>query len=239
MAGFDTASTVQSQVPTAVDAWGKPEFWVRYFPPCYFTPFSSDPVAEATGIWNGNSGSPDLGPICTPTQSRLDGTSAEGLADAQSMISALISTYTTVTPLQLPATGTLFTWLDQEASTSLSLDYWNGWAGYVNGYAYSGSHPFHASLYCNPDAAPPNCSIVDSSSADKCYAVWSSEPLECSNSLSDTPAWAAESCSGITTYLWQFWDEGICYSTSADVDLDVGHPNTGYGTYCFYLSAKP
>lgn len=239
MAGFDTASTVQNQVPAAINVWGKPAFWVRYFPPCYFTPLSADPVTECRAIWDGNSSSPDLGVVTTPNQSRLNGTSAEGQADAQSLISALISTYTSVGPLQLPANGTLFCWLDQEASTSLSLGYWNGWAGYVNGYAYGGGHPFHAALYCNPFAAPPNCSIIDSSSADKCYAVWSSEPLRCSNSLANPPAWAAESCANVTTYLWQYWDEGICYNTNANVDLDVGHPNTGYGTYCFYLSARP
>ncbi|HEV2343420.1 MAG TPA: hypothetical protein VGS97_04950 [Actinocrinis sp.] len=239
MAGFDTASTVQSQVPAAINVWGAPAFWVRYFPPCGFTPLSSDPVTECTAIWNGNSGSPHLGTICAPAQSRLSGSGAEGQADAQSFISALISTYTSVGPLQLPTNGTLFCWVDQEASTSLSLSYWNGYANYVNGYAYAGGHPFHAALYCNPFAAPPNCSVIDNASAAKCYAVWSSEPLECGNTLSNTPAWAAESCSGKTTYLWQYWDEGICYNTNANVDLDVGHPNTSYGDYCFYLSAKP
>ncbi len=239
MAGFDTASTVQNQVPVAINEWGAPAFWVRYFNPCYFTSLSSDAVSECTAVWNGNSSSPHLGAVTTPTQSRLNGTSAEGQADAQTFVSALISTYTSVGPLQLPSNGTLFCWLDQEASTSLSLGYWNGWAGYMNGYAYAGGHPFHAALYCNPFAAPPNCTVIGAGGAAKCYAVWSSEPLKCGNSLANPPAWAAESCGGFETYLWQYWDEDICASTSANVDLDLGHPNTSYSNYCFYLSSKP
>jgi hypothetical protein len=239
MAGFDTASTVQNQVSVAINEWGKPAFWVRYFNPCYFTSLSSDPVSECDAIWTGNSSSPHLGAVSTPTQSRLNGTSAEGQADAQTFISALISTYNAVGPLLLPSNGTLFCWLDQEASTSLSLGYWNGWGSYINGYAYAGGHPFHAALYCNPFSAPPNCTTIGASGAARCYAVWSSEPLKCSNSLGNPPAWAAESCGGFETYLWQYWDEDICASTSANVDLDVGHPNTSYSDYCFYLTSKP
>lgn len=239
MAGFDTASTVQNQVPVAINEWGKPAFWVRYFNPCYFTSLSSDPVSECDAIWNGNSSSPHLGAVSTPTQSRLNGTSAEGQADAQTFISSLISTYNAVGPLLLPSNGELFCWLDQEASTSLSLGYWNGWGNYINGYAFAGKYPFYAALYCNPFSAPPNCSTIGASGAAKCYAVWSSEPLKCSNSLANPPAWAAESCSGFETYLWQYWDEDICASTSANVDLDVGHPNTSYSDYCFYLTSKP
>ena len=239
MAGFDTASTVQNQVPAAINVWGKPAFWVRYFNPCSFTSISSDGVSECRAIWDGNSSSPHLGAVSTPSQSRLNGTSAEGQADAQTFISSLITTYTSVGPLQLPTNMTLFCWLDQEASTSLSLGYWNGWASYINGYSYAGGHPFHAALYCNPFAAPPNCSTIDNSSAAACYAVWSSEPLECSNSLSNPPGWAAEACASPMTYLWQYWDEDICASTSANVNLDLGHPNTSYSDYCFYLSSRP
>lgn len=53
------------------------------------------------------------------------------------------------------------------------------------------------------------------------------------------PAWAAEVCASPTTYVWQYWDEDICASTSANVDLDLGYRSTSYSDYCFYLSSRP
>ncbi len=239
MPGFDTASTIQSQVPVAINTWGQPAFWIRYFSPCYYTPLSSDGVSECRAIWQANSSAPYLGVVSTPSQSRLNGSNAEGVADAQTYISSLISAYNSVGPLLLPGNLELWCWLDQEASTSLSLSYWNGWAIYINGYSFAGGLPFYATLYCNPFAPPPNCSIVDSSSAAACWAIWSSEPLRCSNSLGNVPGWAPETCSSVPTQLWQYWDEDICASTPANVDLNTDSPSIDYPNYCFYLAASP
>jgi hypothetical protein len=242
MGGFDTADTINVQVPAAINKWGKPEFWVRYFSPCSFTPFSTHPNTEGQALWDANSSKPYLGAVTTPSQGRLSGSNAEGLADAQTFVSSMISAYHNVAPLDLPSGNELWCWLDQEAATTLSLSYWNGWAGYVNSYSVSGfGDAFYAALYCNPDAVAPNCSIIENGSADTCFAIWSSEPLKCGSSLANEPAWAPEFCNGRETRLWQFWDEGstLCGNTSANVDLNYAHPSTYYPDFCFVLTGRP
>jgi hypothetical protein len=239
MAGFDTASTVTSGLRSAAgSAFGKPAFWIRYFSPCCFTAVnssSSNANAECEQIWS--SGGHYLGCVSTPTQSRLSGSSAEGRADAVTFVNAMISVYYDVVPLLLPSNGILYCWLDQEPATSLSLAYWNGWADYINGYEFSGSYPFFPGLYCNPDSAPPNCSIVDSASASECWGVWSSEHQVCKNSVSSPPAWDAESCAVVATKLWQYADQGVCFST--DVDLDLGASGFNTASYCFNVNSNP
>ncbi len=247
MAGYDTASLVTSAWPNAqANGYGTPLFWLRYFSPCYFTPVnasSSNANAECREIWISNSSNPMLGPITTPTQSRLSGSSAEGHADAQTFASAMVTAYLDVVPMLLPANGNLYCWLDQEASTSLSLAYWNGWAAYLDGYDFdgSGTYPLYPCLYCNPGAPPPNCSTIGSSSAYYCFAVWSSEPLRCGNYVKDPPSWAAENCapySSTPTRVWQFNDgSGICNGSL--VDQDTGAPGFYTPSYCFYLDSEP
>lgn len=245
MGGFDTASFVYDAWPQ-VSGFGKPLFWLRYFTPCYTTPLNvsaSSANAECDAIWSSNSSSPMLGPITVPTQSRLSGSTAEGNADAQSFCAALSVTYTDVIPLQLPSNGQLYCWLDQEPNTSLSVSYWNGWAGYIDGFNFAGygTYPLYPCLYCNPNAAPPNCSTIGNSSAYYCFAVWASEPQECGTDISSPPSWRAETCSAYTstpTQLWQFCDgTGIC--NSSPVDQDKGAPGFYTPSYCFYLSSKP
>jgi hypothetical protein len=239
MAGFDTASTVTSGLRSAAgSAFGKPAFWIRYFSPCCFTAVnssSSNANAECEQIWS--SGGHYLGCVSTPTQSRLSGSSAEGRADAVTFVNAMISVYDDVGPLLLPSNGILYCWLDQEAATSLSLAYWNGWAGYLNGYEFNGAYPFFPGLYCNPNSAPPNCSIVDSASASYCWGVWSSEYQVCKNSVSSPPAWDSESCAVVATKLWQYADQGVCFSN--DVDLDLGASGFNTASYCFNVSSNP
>jgi hypothetical protein len=241
MAGFDTADPISSQVPVAITTWGKPNFWIRYFAPCSYTPLSTNARAECDALWDGNSTAPYLGSMSTPTQSRLSGSSAEGLADAQTYISSMLSAYDTVAPLFLPTNRELWCWLDQEPGTTLSLDYWNGWAGYLNGYELDGfGYPFYAGLHCDPAAPALNCSIVDGPSAAACFAVWASGPLRCSNSLaSPPPAWTPGTCGSVVTQLWQYWVEDTCRSTAANVDISFARPGTYYPSYCFWLASRP
>ena len=247
MAGYDTASLVTSAWPNAeAYGFGTPLFWLRYFSPCYYTPVntsSSNANAECREIWISNSSSPMLGPITTPTQSRLSGSSAEGQADAQTLASALVTVYQDVAPLLLPSNGELYCWLDQEEATSLSVAYWDGWAGYLDPYDFDGmgTYPLYPCLYCNPDAPPPNCSTIGAATY-YCTAVWSSEPLRCSNYVKSPPStWAAENCSAYTTTptdVWQFNDgSGICNDSL--VDQDSGAPGFYTPSYCFYLEAEP
>jgi hypothetical protein len=241
MGGFDTANTVQNVRVSAVNEFGAPNFWMRYFTPSPAADqLNNDPVPECQAAWD--SGGHYIGPISAPTQSRLSGSSAQGQADAQAYASALLSAYHAVGPLLLPANSTLYCWLDQEYSTSLSLNYWNGWAGYLDGYNFAGlgTYPLYPTLYCDPASPYPNCSTIGNASADYCYAVWSNEPEPC-GTLKNPPSWRADTCAGYAstpTRLWQFGEQGVC-GYSANVDLDLGASGFTTANYCFNVSSRP
>ena len=242
MAGFDTASFVQDVQSQAVRTYGRPLFWIRYFPPSANTTLDRDAVTECQAIWD--SGARALGPISAPTQSRLAGSAAEGQADAHTFASALLSTYFAVGPLFLPANNMLLCWLDMESGTSLSVDYWNGWSGTIDGFQFpagSGNLPLYPALYCNPHADPSPCTTLANSTANYSFAVWSSEPEPCTKSITNPPTWNAESCPQSPTNLWQYAEAGIagCLPAQPSVDLDVGAPGVYYPDYCFQLTGRP
>jgi|SRR5215469_3186922 len=241
MAGYDTANEIQNVYSSAHSEFGvSPNFWLRYFTPSPAADVvNSDPVSESRGAWD--SGGPRIGCINEPSQSRLaSGSTAEGQSDGQSFCAAVYSAYTSVGPLQLPTNGTLYCWLGQEASTSLTLNYWNGWARTVHDYVFAenGLSPLYPCLYCDPPAPPPNCTIIQDSSAVTCHAVWSSEPEPCTRSIANPPTWNADHCSVVPTKVWQYAEQGAC-GLSANVDLDMGAPNFNTANYCFYLSSRP
>jgi hypothetical protein len=249
VAGYDTASYLQDVYSAADSRYGTPAFWLRYFSPSpngTVNSSSTNAIAECRAAWD--STGHFLGPITSPSQSRLSGTSAMGQADAQTFCSALYTTRQYVgSRFALPSNGTLYCWLDQEGSTSLSLSYWNGWSGYVDGYVWppNGSLPLYPCLYCTPCSAYPNCSVIQSSSANFCFAVWTPEPQKCGYTVSNPPAWAAQSCAsscstgytGTPTRLWQFAEQGAC-GLSVNVDMDVGG-GINYANYCFDITSRP
>jgi len=246
MAGFDTASYVYDVRVAAVNAFGTPNFWLRYFSPCQTTAFNANwtnATSESRAIWD--SGGPKLGAITVPTQSRLSGTTAMGQADAQTLGNSLHNTWLNIGPLQLPTNGQLWCWLDQEPGTGLSLAYWNGWSGTIDGYNWGGSGqlPLYPCMYTDPCNAQPNCSIVGRSDANWCYSIWSYHPSRCSYNNRNPPPWAANTCSGCApsyprtpTNLWQYAYPSCGYSPNVDQDLGGG---ITYGNYCFYLSSRP
>ena len=243
MAGYDTAGTIQSVGPGALSEFKEnPNFWVRYLSPSpaadCVNSSASGAVNECIGLWNYSS-SPSLGVVSAPTQSHLSGSSAQGQADAQQYMASLTFVRDSVSQLKYPTNNELWCWLDQESSTSLSDGYWTGWASYVYNYAQQ----TYSALYCNPDAAPPNCSIIDkyNGTSSICNAVWSSEPehtSSCAGGLASPPSWQAEACADAPTRLWQYVEQGVC-GYSANVDLDLGAPGYNYANYCLYLTAKP
>jgi hypothetical protein len=236
MAGYDTANYIQDVYQSAHDEFGAdPGYWIRYFNPCPFGSFNDDPTTESQAAWN--SGGHFVGAVSSPSQSRLAGSTAEGQADSQTYCASLLSAFYAVEALYLPSSEMLYCWLDQEASTSLSLDYWNGWATYLGDYNFAdnGHYPLYPGLYCDPDAAPPNCSIIGNADAFPCAGVWASTPEPC-GSLTDPPAFAPEECSKVSTELWQFGEQGVC-GYSANVDLDLAG-NT-YADYCFNVNSYP
>ncbi|MGH3171731.1 MAG: hypothetical protein ACRDN0_38460 [Trebonia sp.] len=239
MAGYDTAGKIQNTYSSAHSEFGKdPAFWLRYFAPSPSADVvESDPASECAGAWD--SGGPCIGAIMAPDQSRLAGSSAEGLADAETFCAAIYGTYTSVGPLQTPGSGMLYCWLDQEYSTTLSLGYWNGWADYVAGYKFAntGTRPLYACLYCDPYSPHPNCSTIARSGAARCHAVWSSEPEPCGR-LASPPSWKADACGSVPTKVWQYGEQGAC-GYSANVDINVGASGFNTADYCFRLSSRP
>jgi hypothetical protein len=244
--GYDTAALINQVYSYAVSKYGKPTFWMRYFSPCPNTAFnesSANANTECDAAWD--SGGPVLGPICDPSGSReASNSSAEGQADAQTFAAALLNVYHWVGPLQKPSTGTIYCWLDVEESSSLSLNYWNAWAGFIAGYPWDDdSYPLYACLYCQPCAAHPTCSTVQNGAA--CTAVWTSEPQKCSNTLNSLPtftsAYNCNSCgvaNNVPTTLWQFADQTpICSQITVDVDLDAS--GGSMSSRAFVLSSRP
>ena len=240
MAGYDTAGEIQNTYVAAHNEFGaNPNFWVRYFSPSPAADlFNNDPSAECIGAWD--SGGPHVGCVSAPSQSRLSGTSAEGLADAQTFAAAIQSAYHAVSQLHLPSNNELYCWLDQEYSTTLSLSYWDAWANYIANYNFAnlGTYPLFPALYCTPDSPYPNCStIAKATGLDIPAAVWSAEWEPC-GTLKNPPAWDAQSCATVPTKLWQFGEQGAC-GYSANVDLDMGASGFNYANYCLVVVSRP
>jgi hypothetical protein len=240
--GYDTASYVYDVEPAAHQTYGTPNYWIRYFSPAPNGTVNSSSAhanAECRPVWD--SGAKHLVPITSPSQSRLSGSAAMGQADAQTVVSAIVNVYGWVVPLHTPANNILRVWLDQESSTSMSTNYWEAWANYINHYNWFNLnvYPLFACLYCNPcHGAGHNCT----SSKFGVWWIWASEPQTptCSFDLSPLPAWNALSCSScvtgaVATSLWQFRSTAACHNLSVNVDLDEGTQQA----YSFYLSARP
>jgi hypothetical protein len=243
MPGYDTAGEIQNTYVSAHDEFGAdPAFWVRYFNPSPAADlFENDPSSECSGAWD--SGGPYVGCVSAPSQGNLSSSSAQGLADAQSFAAAIQSAYYAVTPLDLPANNALYCWLDQEYSTTLSLDYWDGWSNYIANYNFAslGTYPLFPALYCTPDSPYPNCTTIgEATGLDIPSAVWSAEWEPC-GSLTDPPAWDAQTCSpysSVPTLLWQFGEQGAC-GYSANVDLDEQASGFDYPDYCLRVLSNP
>jgi hypothetical protein len=240
MAGYDTAGQIQDTYVSARDEFGEgPSFWIRYFSPSPAADiFSDNAVAECQGAWA--SGGHSVGPVSAPYQSNLSGSTAQGQADAQTYAASMLSAYHAVGPLVLPSSNRLYCWLDQEYSTSLSLDYLDGWAGYIANYNFAGlgTYPLYPCLYCDPGSPYPNCSTMAAARGlNVPAAVWSSEPEPC-GSLKNPPSSGAEHCATVPTKLWQYGEQDAC-GYSANVDLDVGTPGFFMPSFCFNVRSDP
>lgn len=244
--GYDNAAPIQDVYVAAHNEFGvNPNFWMRYFTPSPAADiFTNDALSECIAAWN--SGGPYVGCVSAPYQSRLSGSSAEGLADAQSMAASMLSAYHAVGPLNLPAWNTLDCLLDQEYSTPLSLSYWDGWANYIANYNFAGlgTYPLYPSCYCTPSSPEPNCSVfARATGLNKPAMIWTPEPEFC-RGLGSPPGWDAQKCSTYVstcttpTNLWQYAEQGAC-GWSANVDLNVSAPGINWQNYCFRLTARP
>jgi hypothetical protein len=231
--GYDTSSEItQTLQRNAVNTYGPPNYWLRYYQPSpCATKIQAHPIDECRAIWD--SGAKHLSPISEPRQTNLNNGSAQGQADAQSFVSAMIDVWATVGPLKFPVNQTLYCFLGQEPSTQLGADYWQAWASYLNSYSFNQHLPFFACLYCVPGQGN-SCNVINNSSAT-CWIVWTPQHQHCAGQIDNPPAWDAISCSGVPTHLWQFADGGCNLSVNVDKDTsDINFPN-----FCFYLDARP
>lgn len=243
MAGYDTAGPIHDTYVSARDEFGRdPAFWIRYFSPSPAADIFADAaVAESAGAWA--SGGPFVGCVSAPYQSRLSGSAAEGLADAQTYAASMLAAWNAVAQLKLPASNQLWCYLDQEYSTSLSQSYWDGWANYIANYnfAHLRTYPLYPALYCAPFSPYPNCTTIAAATGLNIPAsVWSSEPEPC-GTLKNRPNFDPDECSSVSrskvgSHLWQFGEQDAC-GFFANVDLDVGNVNTP--DYCFRVIADP
>jgi hypothetical protein len=233
--GYDTADELTNSLQAnASSTYGPPNYWIRYFQPSpHATKISAHPIEECDAIWD--SGAKNLSPVSEPEQANLTMGSAQGHADAQMFVNAMVNLWTNVGPLKFPTNNILYSFLGQEGNTNLNSDYWSGWANYVNSFILNGKAPFYACLYCTPGSGNC-CNVINNASASaKCYIVWTPVHQRCSGTLRNPPAWAAISCSGVPTHLWQFAIENCPLSVHVDMDLS----DIDFAVNCFYLSSRP
>jgi hypothetical protein len=265
MAGYDTAAYLYETVPpdtepiweAAPSQYGSPLFWIRYFSPSpNGTVDSSESNAREEFDAAYNSGAHYMGVVSSPHQARLASNSeAEGVADAQTLSSAIYTTYHYVGLSHFSMPSQLYCWLDQEPTTPLTLNYWYGWSAYVDSSEWppTSTYPLYPCLYCQPcaDNTYPNCTILANPSSPTCFAIWSQQPQECGNSVSNPPLWFAYSCAttscppgqatngftGTPTNLWQFNTTAAC--STVGVDMDLGSPGFYYPSYCIGIPSAP
>jgi hypothetical protein len=202
-------------------------------------------------------------PICAPGVARLTVSGSTGFGYGQADGEAFCDSIDHVLApggviggygVNLPTTADhkVYVYLDVEQSTRLTQSYWDGWAQAVFNHptAVTGSGlPFYPGAYCNPpnglglSASGANVNVCQvlgahgSGQANSCWALWSNQPESISpcstNCLLPGPAWAANSCAGIGTAMWQFAETPPCgpncypgnNPTYPPVDLDKGYPS--------------
>jgi hypothetical protein len=245
--GFDTSNLIQNVRVSAVNAFGQPDWWLRYCDPCNNTSINSsqaNAVAECRAAWD--SGGPMIGCISTPPGS-LTGTAA-GQADAQTFAGSIRYIVNHVSTLFFPDSDQVYVWLDVEPGVPLGANYWDAWANYLIGAEYGSLTPLYPAVYtkpCDHRFDDENRSVCQNADAGNCYGVWSYEPQRCSGTLQDPPDWAPQSCHGcnysnntVPTILWQFGIQDNC-GWSPNVDLDSDSPDIIYGHYMLVIGSRP
>jgi hypothetical protein len=247
--GFDTDNYIYNVASSAKSKFGTGVFYIRYL----------NPSQGATHLITSSSGNSEFhtgwtygvryfAPNTEPVpQSRLNGTGAQGTADATAFCAALHSLWLSVLPLDIPTSGHLNCYLSLESATNLSTAYWNGWATYVDGYSLGGSLPLYPGMYCNPGSSAKNCSSAGAGVF--CWSVWSSEHEPCSACGTFPEPWDAEVCynspgSVATSLVWQMAEEGVCkscqHTTSwPNVDADMTNPSYTETGHMMYLAYQP
>jgi hypothetical protein len=151
--------------------------------------------------------------------------------------------------LSIPASGSVYVYLDVEQGTALSAGYWAGWSTTLFNYPLGAGSPFWPCIYtwyaqqsngkCSPsiliqNALNSSCSSYPNHAA-LCYGLWSSEPELCSycNFPKASPDWSVfnpfsqNTCSSnkpVPLLLYQFAEKGAC-NTSCGNNSFAGSQN--------------
>jgi hypothetical protein len=137
--------------------------------------------------------------------------------------------------LNIPSSGSVYVYLDVEAGTELTTDYWAGWSHTVFNCPLGANSPYWPGIYAWYGQQSNGKYSLDSNvqnalnssytsypgQATQCYGLWSSEPELCSfcNFPKTSPSWSVfNSCSQnicgvhkpIPLLLYQFAEKGAC-----------------------------
>ena len=193
---LDDARTILPEVTT--QAGRKPDFWIRYLHGP--GPVTASEIAAlrqdgiAVGLISG-----------TATASRVQGTYADGYADAHADVAAAQA-------LGAPANVRLM--LDLEAGWSPSAHYLLGWCEAQVAGPFAGA----GCLYCDP-YSPGTQNAIAALLAVWRYpqnepVLWSAEPEPGAGGI---PAWGPATCYGLSVVLWQYAESAF----GGIVDLDL------------------
>jgi hypothetical protein len=142
--------------------------------------------------------------------------------------------------LAIPPSRQIYVYLDVEANTALSVDYWAGWATAVYHYPAGSTYPFWPCIYghytkdpsngrYSPDVAAALNSSYSNYPSDptRCFGLWSSEPEPCSYcNPNASPDWSVfnpfsqsygETAYPVPLLLYQFAEHGILAQNSGCV----------------------
>jgi hypothetical protein len=226
--GLDTYSRLTNISTSQIRAWGYPSFFVRYGD----SGNMNNPVAELRNAWYW--GARHLGLVWPSYSSQTTGDYSTGYNQGRTFSSNALWFWNQVGPLLLSARGTLFLYLDQEASQTTSPSYWQGYVTAVDSFQWpGGSYPLFATLYCNPYAPQPNCTL-----SPKPWAIWSSEPEPCGwcKPFGKEPSGGRPyTCGGYPPVtMWQYQEDVACvecnnYSTPVDADYSGQYNSSSLG----------
>jgi hypothetical protein len=250
--GVDTSSLLSNINWTSLNNWwGKyPAFAVRYFGSCT-TACSNWSSGEGTngklatgGVLN------RIIPMQASVLSKQQTTGSTGynygVTDANATCQNIAASITSG-ELAVPASGVVYVYLDVEAGTILSADYWAGWADTVWHYKVGTSAPLAGSMYCwfgvqpngsysadsNVQNALTNASANYPTLKTLCHSFWSNEPEPCPLcSPTATVTWPTFNCfqqivGGVTysvcVLVWQYAESGVgCPSTCGTINFAGG-----------------
>lgn len=140
--------------------------------------------------------------------------------------------------LIMPASESVYVYLDVEVCLTLGQNFWDGWSDAVNSYPYNGTYPFYACAYfepgdCNGSGNCGNhCVVLDT--AGNSFGVWSNEIQPGPCSFSSGPGWGQQCyCNNPPPYtlLWQFVEGCSC----GKLDLDYSTPGQDMPPTMLYL----